>query len=113
MLNLLLILFAMFWALAASREPIRVRTPAFANRMATALPSLPVPPIMASDGLGLTIVDILVPLCWSTSLMCVYIFYGSAKSQRNIVFCRSPLFSFIIFPPFQRLARGLGEDCNF
>src|SRR5574341_159929 len=39
--------FAAFCAFAASREPIKTRTPACAKRAASALPSLPVPPMMA------------------------------------------------------------------
>jgi ribosomal protein S18 acetylase RimI-like enzyme len=80
MLNLVFMVFAMFWALAASREPMRVFTPALANRMAIALPSLPVPPITASEGLGfigVVGVDICFSSVGSTSRLNAYIFYGT------------------------------------
>ena len=44
---------AIFWAFPASRDPIKVWVPAFAKRLAKALPSLPVPPIIAICGQGL------------------------------------------------------------
>jgi hypothetical protein len=40
------------FALVMSREPMIVGIPAFANLPAIALPSLPVPPIMAIVGFG-------------------------------------------------------------
>ena len=78
-LNSSLILFAVFCAFMAYRDPMRVWTPAFANRAAMALPSLPVPPIMASEGLGFDI------FCSSGWLLhaCVFIFFmGDAKGIR-------------------------------
>ena len=53
--NFVLMMLAVFWAFKASREPIRTWTPAFANRAAMALPSLPVPPITASERLRMDI----------------------------------------------------------
>ena len=41
---------AAFCAFAASREPMSTLTPARANRTASAFPSFPVPPMMASVG---------------------------------------------------------------